>query len=85
MIPLLDKYRSFLPANSNLKYSTCKMQSKLIYIYRNSVVNQLQQVQGKYNIIFSRKITIWDAILTASQLKTDLKISILTVKDTYNG
>ena len=58
MTPLLDKYRSFLPADSNLKYSTCKMQSKLINFYRNSVVKQLQQVQGKYNIIFSSKITI---------------------------
>ena len=62
MAPLLDKYRSFLQADSNLKYSTCKMQSKLIYFYRNSVVKQLQQVQGKYNIIFSSKSTILDAI-----------------------
>ena len=85
MTPLLDKYRSFLPTDSNLKYSTCNMRSKLIDFYRNSVVKQLQQVQGKYNIIYSSKITIWDAISAARQLKTDLKISMSTVIDTNNG
>ncbi|VDI23730.1 Hypothetical predicted protein [Mytilus galloprovincialis] len=62
------------------KYTTYKLQKRLMNYYGDSIVIQPQQGQGKSNIMFSSSISIGDAIKAASQLKSELKIAQLDLE-----
>ena len=86
---LLERFRTFLPKERADKYTTYKLQNRLLIHYSDSIVIQPQQGQGKSNIVFSSSISIGDAIKAASKLKSDLKIAqidleISDMKDTLS-
>ena len=85
MSTLLARFRTFLPKERADKYTTYKLQNRLLNHYSDSIVIQPQQGQGKSNIVFSSSISIGDA----SKLKSDLKIAqidleISDTKDTLS-
>ena len=89
MSTLLERFRTFLPKERADKYTTYKLQNRLLNHYSDSIVIQTQQGQGKSNIVFSSSISIGDAIKAASKLKSDLKIAqidleISDTKDTLS-
>jgi hypothetical protein len=89
MSTLLERFRTFLPKERADKYTTYKLQNRLLNHYSDSIVIQPQQGQGKSNIVFSSSISIGDAIKAASKLKSDLKIAqidfeISDTKDTLS-
>jgi hypothetical protein len=47
--------------------------------YGESIIIQSQQGHGRSNIVFSSSVSIGDAINTASQLKSDLKVAQITL------
>ncbi|VDH89798.1 Hypothetical predicted protein [Mytilus galloprovincialis] len=80
MSNLLEKFRFLLPQDYADKYTTYKLQNRLMSYYGDSIVIQPQQGQGKSNIMFSSSISIGDAIKAASQLKSELKIAQLDLE-----
>jgi hypothetical protein len=48
--------------------------------YGESIIIQSQQGHGRSNIVFSSSVSIGDAINTASQLKSDLKVAQITLQ-----
>ncbi|VDI49888.1 Hypothetical predicted protein [Mytilus galloprovincialis] len=80
MSNLLEKFRFLLPQDYADKYTTYKLQNRLMNYYGDSIVIQPQQGQGKSNIMFSSSISIGDAIKAASQLKSKLKIEQLDLE-----
>jgi hypothetical protein len=58
-----------LPKERADKYTTYKLQNRLLNHYSDSIVIQPQQGQCKSNIVFSSSISIGDAIKAASKLK----------------
>jgi hypothetical protein len=89
MSTLMERFRTFLPKERADKYTTYKLQNRLLNHYSDSIVIQTQQGQGKSNIVCSSSISIGDAIKAASKLKSDLKIGqidleISDTKDTLS-
>ena len=80
MSTLLERFRAFLPKEHGDKYTTYKLQNRLLNHYIDSIVIQPQQGQGKSNIVFSSSISIGDAIKAASKLQSDLKIAQIDVE-----
>ena len=70
---LLDKFCSFHPPNIASKYTTSKLQQKLLNHFGNAIIVEKQRGQGKSNIVFSSSITVSEAIHAASNLKAELK------------
>jgi hypothetical protein len=75
MSTLLEKYRALLPEERADKYTS---QKRLLRHYGESIIIQSQQGHGRSNIVFSSSVSIGDAINTASQLKSDLKVAQIT-------
>ena len=48
--------------------------------FGESIIIQSQQGHGRSNIVFSSSVSIGDAINTASQLKSDLKVAQMTLQ-----
>jgi hypothetical protein len=55
---LLDKLCSFLPPNIASKYTTSKLQQKLLNYFGNAIIVEKQRGQGKSNTVFSSSITV---------------------------
>ena len=72
MSSLLDKFCSLLPEGLSTKYYTAKLQTRLQNHYGDTIVIESQKGQGQSNIVFSRSISVLDAIRAASKLKADL-------------
>jgi hypothetical protein len=65
---LLDKFCSFLPPNIASKYTTSKLQQKLLNYFGNAIIVENQCGQGKSNTVFSSSITVSEAIHPANNL-----------------
>jgi hypothetical protein len=50
---LLDKFCSFLPPNIASKYTTSKLQQKLLNYFGNAIIVEKQRGQGKSNTVFN--------------------------------
>ena len=74
---LLDKFCSFLPPNIASKYTTSKLQQKLLNYFGNAIIVEKQRGQGKSNTVFSSSITVSEAIHAASNLKAELRFTEL--------
>ena len=72
---LLDKFCSFLPPNIASKYTTSKLQQKLLNYFGNAIIVEKQRGQGKSNTVFSSSITV--SIHAANNLKAELKFTEL--------
>ena len=72
---LLEMFCSFLPQDSPIKYTSAKLQRRLEKHYGDSIVIQTQQGQGRSNIVYSSTISVSEAILAASHLKSELRLS----------
>jgi hypothetical protein len=70
---LLDKFCSFLPSNIASKYTTSKLQQKLLNYFGNAIIVEKQRGQGKSNTVF----TVSEAINAANNLKAELKFTEL--------
>jgi hypothetical protein len=73
---LLDKFCSFLPPNIASKYTTSKLQQKLLNYFGNAIIVEKQRGQGKSNTVFSSSITVSEAIHAANNLKAELKFTV---------
>jgi len=80
MSTLLEKCCALLPEERADKYTSQKLQNRLLRHYGKSIIIQSQQGHGKSNIVFSSSVSIGDAINTASQLKSDLKVAQMTLQ-----
>ena len=80
MSTLLEKYHAVLPEECADKYTSQKLQNRLLRHYGESIIIQSQQSHGRSNIVFSSSVSIGDAINTASQLKSDLKVARMTLQ-----
>ena len=80
MSTLLEKYHALLPEERADKYTSQKLQNRLLRHYSESIIIQTQQDHGKSNIVFSSSVSIGDDINTASQLKSDLKVAQMTLQ-----
>jgi hypothetical protein len=80
MSTLMEKYRALLPEERAYKYTSQKLQNRLLRHYGESIIIQSQQGHGRSNIVFSSSVSIGDAINTASQLKSDLKVARMTLQ-----
>ena len=74
---LLDKFCSFPPQNIARKYTTSKLQQKLLNYYGNTIIVEKQRGQGKSNTLFSSSIIVSEAIHAANNLKAELKFTEL--------
>ena len=74
---LLDKFCSFLPPNIASKYTTSKLQQKLLNYFGNAIIVEKQRGQGKSNTVFSSSIPVSEAIHAANNLKAELKFTEL--------
>ena len=74
---LLDKFCSFLPPNIASKYTTSKLQQKLLNDFGNAIIVEKQRGQGKSNKVFSSSITVSEAIHAANNLKAELEFTEL--------
>jgi hypothetical protein len=74
---LLEKFCSFLPPNIASKYTTSKLQQKLLNYFGNAIIVEKQSGQGKSNTVFSSSITVSEAIHPANNLKAELKFTEL--------
>ena len=74
---LLDKFCSFLPTNIANKYTTSKLQQKLLNYFGNTIIVEKQRGQGKSNTVFSSSITVSEAIHAANNQKAELKFTEL--------
>ena len=74
---LLDKFCSFLPPNIASKYTTSKLQQKLLNYIGNAIIVEKQCGQGKSNTVFSSSITVSGAIHPANNLKAERKFTEL--------
>ena len=74
---LLDKFCFFLPPNITSKYTTSKLQQKLLNYFGNAIIVEKQRGQGKSNTVFSSSITVSGAIHAANNLKFELKFTEL--------
>jgi hypothetical protein len=72
---LLDKLCSFLQPNIASKYTTSKLQQKLLNYFGNAIIVEKQRGQGKSNTVFSSAITV--SIHAANNLKAELKFTEL--------
>ena len=77
MSSLLDKFCSFLPPNIASKYTTSKLQQKVLNHFGNAVIVEKQRGQGISNTVFSSSITVSEAIHAANNLKAELKFTEL--------
>ena len=77
MSTLLEKYHALLPEERADKYTS---QKRLLRHYGESIIIPSQQGHGRSNIVFSSSVSIGDAINTASQLKSDLKVAQITLQ-----
>ena len=77
---LLEKYRALLPEEFANKYTSQKLQNRLLRHYSESIIIQTQQDHGKSNIVFSSSVSIGDAINTSSQFKSDHKVAQMTLR-----
>jgi hypothetical protein len=66
-----------LPEERADKYTS---QKRLLRHYGESIIIPSQQGHGRSNIVFSSSVSIGDAINTASQLKSDLKVAQITLQ-----
>jgi hypothetical protein len=67
---LLDKFCSFLPPpNIASKYTTSKLQQRLLNYFGNAIIVEKQCEQGKSNTAFSSSITVSEAIHPAKVLQ----------------
>jgi hypothetical protein len=55
---LLDKFCSFLPPNIASKYTTSKLQQKLLNYFGNAIIVEKQRGQDKSNTVFTNHIEI---------------------------
>ena len=74
---LLDKFCFFLPPNIASKYTTSKLQQKLLNYFGNAIIVEKQREQGKSNTVFSSSITVSEAIHAGDNLKAELKFTEL--------
>lgn len=72
---LLEMFCSFIPQDSPIKYTSAKLQRRLEKHYGDSIVIQTQQGQGRSNIVYSSTIAVSEAILVASHLKSEPRLS----------
>ena len=77
MSTLLEKYCALLPEERANKYTSQKLQNRLLRHYGQSIIIQ-SHGHGRSNIVFSSSVSIGDAINTDSQLKSDLKVAQMT-------
>jgi hypothetical protein len=77
---LLDKLCSFLPPNIASKYTTSKLQQKLLSYFGNAIIVDKQRGQGKSNTVFSSSITVSEAIHPANNLKAEMKFTELETR-----
>lgn len=63
-----------MPKDLADKYASSKLQRRLQKYYDDAFVIQTKKGQGKSNIIFSRSITIAEAIQAARQMKSELNL-----------
>jgi hypothetical protein len=66
------KFLSFL----QLKYTTSKLQQRLLNYFGNAIIVEKQCEQGKSNTAFSSSITVSEAIHPANNLKAELKFTM---------
>ena len=74
---LLDEFCSFRPPNIASKYTTSKLQQKVLNYFGNAVIVEKQRGQGKSNTVFSSSISVSEAIHAANNLKAELKFTEL--------
>jgi GTPase SAR1 family protein len=74
---LPEKFCSFLLPNIASKYTTSKLQQKLLNYFGNAIIVEKQRGQDKYNTVFSSSITVSEAIHTANNLKAELRFTVL--------
>jgi hypothetical protein len=77
---LLDKFCSFLPPNIASKYTTSKLQQKLLNYFGSAIIVEKQCGQGKSNTVFSSSITVSEAIHPANNLKAEMKFTELETR-----
>jgi hypothetical protein len=68
---LLDKFCSFLPPNIASKYTTSKLQQKLLNYFGNAIIVEKQCGQGKSNTVFSSSITVSEASMCCLNAASD--------------
>ena len=65
-----------LPEEHANKYTSQKLQNRLLRHYGESIIIQSQQGHGRSNIVFSSSVSIGDA----SQFKSDHKVAQMTLR-----
>jgi hypothetical protein len=73
MTQLLEKYKAYLPANTDT-YSSAKIQDRLVKHYAGSIVIRSQ---GMSNLVVSDKLSSGDPIAAAGKYKSKFKASEL--------
>jgi hypothetical protein len=73
MTQLLEKYKAYLPANTDT-YSSAKIQDRLVKQYAGSIVIR---GQGMSNLVVSDKLSSGDPIAAAGKYKSKFKASEL--------
>jgi hypothetical protein len=74
MSSLLDRFRDLLPDEvDDQAYRSKNLQDRLISHYGDEIIIQSQHGQAQSNYVFSKSVSLADAIRTAKQLKESLK------------